>query len=283
MSVRLIQERLDSYACASAIGEDQALREITQEIVLASLGRTSFFDKAAFQGGTCLRIFHGVNRFSEDLDFALKQGDESFDLGMYLKIVGEDLNAFGYQIEVDDRGAVDDVVKKAFLKDDSIGRLLKLGFRPMSGPHRKIRIKLEVDSKPPSGAEYQVRMMDFPFPAAISLFDVPSLFAGKMHALLCRKYVKGRDWYDFLWYAARATKPNFRLLASALFQTGPWCGMQITVDQAWCHRELAAKIESLDFLQLQEDVRRFLKPVDLASLNFWTRDFFLQRASKLFS
>ena len=130
MNVRVVQERLNSYGCASVIEEEQALREITQEIVLAALGRTAFFDKAAFQGGTYLRIFHGVNRFSEDLDFALWVPDSNFELGGYLRVVVQDLAAFGYQIEIDDRGGLDEVVKKAFLKDDSIGRLLKLGFRP---------------------------------------------------------------------------------------------------------------------------------------------------------
>ena len=282
MSIRAIQDRLNSDGCASAIEEDQALREITQEIVLVALGRTAFFDKAAFQGGTCLRIFHGVNRFSEDLDFALKVPDSTFQLGGYLKTVVEDLGAFGYQIEIDDRGGVEDVVKKAFLKDDSIGRLLNLEFRPTSGPLKKIRIKFEVDSNPPSGATYEVKVMDFPFPAAVSLFDLPSLFAGKMHALLCREYVKGRDWYDFLWYAARTTKPNLCLLASSLNQTGPWAGHKLIVDEGWCHRELSRKIKSLDFLTLREDVRRFLRPVEAPSLSFWTSEFFLERATKLF-
>ena len=124
--------------------------------------------------------------------------------------------------------------------------------------------------------------MDFPFPAAVSLFDLPSLFAGKMHALLCREYVKGRDWYDFLWYAARSTRPNYELLSSALDQTGPWAGKKLFVDHSWCRRELSAKIESLNFSKLREDVKRFLKPVEMASLNLWTRAFFLDRAAKLF-
>jgi len=283
MSVRVVQERLNSYGCASASEEEQALREITQEIVLAALGRTAFFDKAAFQGGTCLRIFHGMNRFSEDLDFALRVPDRAFELQGYLKAVVEDLGAFGYQIQIDDRGGVDEVVKTAFLKDDSIGRLLNLGFRPKNGPLRKIRIKFEIDSNPPAGADYEVRVMDFPFPAAVSLFDLPSLFAGKMHALLCRKYVKGRDWYDFLWYATRSKRPNFELLSSALDQNGPWAGKELAVDRLWCSRELAAKLEMLDFMKLREDVKRFLKPVEVASLNLWTREFFLDRVDKLFS
>ena len=282
MSVRVIQERLSSYGCTSAIEEEQALREITQEIVLAALGRTAFFDKAAFQGGTCLRIFHGVNRFSEDLDFALRVPDSNFELGGYLRAVVQDLAAFGYQIEIDDRGGLDEVVKKAFLKDDSVGRLLKLGFRPKRGPMRKIRIKFEVDSNPPAGARYEVIVMDFPFPAAVSLFDLPSLFAGKMHALLCREYVKGRDWYDFLWYAARSTRPNFELLSSSLEQTGPWAGQSLHVDDSWCAKAMHEKISVLDFSRVRKDVRIFLKPVEQSSLQFWDRAFFSSLVGKVF-
>jgi len=109
---------------------------------------------------------------------------------------------------------------------------------------------------------------------AFSLFDLPSLFAGKMHAVLCREYVKGRDWYDFLWYAARSVRPNLILLAAALDQTGPWAGKTSFVDEAWCHRGMVEKIASMDFVKLREDVRRFLKPVEVASLNLWTREFF---------
>jgi hypothetical protein len=196
--------------------------------------------------------------------------------------VVQDLAAFGYQIEIDDRGGLDEVVKKAFLKDDSIGRLLKLGFRPKSGPMRKIRIKFEVDSNPSAGAAYEVKVMDFPFPAAVSLFDLPSLFAGKMHALLCREYVKGRDWYDFLWYLGKSVRPNFDLLAAALDQTGPWAGKKTVIDVEWCRGAMSEKIDSMDFSKLQEDVRRFLKPVELASLKLWTREFFLGRAAKIF-
>jgi hypothetical protein len=192
------------------------------------------------------------------------------------------LGAFGYQIKVDDRSAVDEVVKKAFLKDDSIGRLLKLDYRPKTDPLRKIRIKFEVDSNSPSGACYEVKVMDFPFPAAVSLFDLPSLFAGKMHALLCREYVKGRDWYDCLWYTGKSVQPNVDLLAAALEQTGPWAGKKPVVDEEWCFKALSEKIESIDFLRLQEDVRRFLKPVELASLKLWSREFFLGRAAKIF-
>ena len=163
MSVEMIQERLASYGCVSALEEDQALREISQEIILAGLGRTDFFNRAGFQGGTCLRIFHSLNRFSEDLDFALRQPHAAFELVPYLAEVRQELTAYGYKLEIDDRSSADQAVKKAFLKDDSLGTLLHLKYRPRSGPLRKLRVKLEVDTHPPAGASYQMPVLDYPF------------------------------------------------------------------------------------------------------------------------
>ena len=200
----MIQDRLGDYGCRSALEEEQALREITQEVVLAALGRTDFFTQAAFQGGTCLRIFHGLPRFSEDLDFALTASNSGFQLGPYLEAVSAELTAYGYALEIDERDK-SGALRTGFLKDDSLGGLLRLGYRPATGPLRRIRIKFEVDTHPPEGARYDMPILDFPFAAAVRVFDPPSLLAGKIHALLCRPYTKGRDWYDFIWYAARKT------------------------------------------------------------------------------
>lgn len=190
MSVSIVQSRLATYACASAMAEEQALREITQEIILAALGRTDFFGRAGFHGGTCLRIFHGLNRFSEDMDFALDTADPSFDWLPYLDQVCAELAAYGYGFEIEDRSKGGETVRMAFLKDDSLGKILRLEYRPCSGPQRKLRVKLEVDTRPPSGATYEMPVLDYPFPSAVRIFDLPSLFAGKMHALPCRRYVK---------------------------------------------------------------------------------------------
>ena len=283
MSVQMIQDRLDSFDCRSTIEEEQSLREITQEIVLAALGRTDFFQKAGFQGGTCLRIFHGMNRFSEDLDFALQAPDSAFVLGPYLDALTKELAAYGYGLEMDDRSKPDpdQAVRTAFLKDDSLGNLLQLAYRPATGPPRKLRIKLEVDVNPPGGASFETKYLDFPFPSAVCVFDPPSLFAGKLHALLCRKYIKGRDWYDFIWYTARKTPANYDLLASALAQLGPWKQQQLHVDRDWCFDQLRAKIEMTDWKRAREDVRRFVKPNEAPSLDLWSRDFFLAQCNKL--
>ena len=281
MSVKMIQDRLDSYGCRSALEEEQSLREITQEIVLAALGRTDFFQKAAFQGGTCLRVFHGMNRFSEDLDFALQEPDASLELRPYLDALGKELTAYGYELELADRSKLDQVVRMAFVKDDSLGNLLRLNYKPATGPLRKLRIKLEVDTRPPGGAKFETKYLDFPFPSAVCVFDLPSLLAGKFHALLCREYLKGRDWYDFIWYTARGTSANYALLTSALDQMGPWKGRGVRADPPWCIEQVRARIEATDWKHARDDVRRFVKPNELPSLDLWSREFFLAQADKL--
>lgn len=281
MSVKMIQERLDGYRCHSALEEEQALREITQEIALAALGRTDFFRKAAFQGGTCLRIFHGLNRFSEDLDFSLQQPDRQFVLKPYLESLARELTAYGYALEIEDRAKVEQAVQMAFVRDDSLGDLLRLSYKPATGPARKLRIKLEVDANPPAGAAVEMKYLDFPFPSAVCIFDLPSLFAGKMHALLCRDYLKGRDWYDFIWYTARKTPVNYSLLGAALEQMGPWRGREVQANRDWCVERLSERIASADWPEVREDVRRFVKPAELPALDLWSREFFLAQAEKL--
>jgi len=140
---------------------------------------------------------------------------------------------------------------------------------------------LEVDTNPPSGASYVMPILDYPFPSAIRIFDLPSLFAGKVHALLCRNYLKGRDWYDFIWYTARKATINHALLSAALDQTGPWKNQHIVTDNAWCKERLGAAIESLDWRQAREDIRRFVKPVEQPSLELWSREYFLAQCQKL--
>lgn len=281
MSIALIQERLAGYDCTSTLKEDRAIREITQEVVLAALARTDFFRHAAFQGGTCLRIVHGLGRFSEDLDFALRTADTAFRLEPYLPAIRREMAAYGYAIEFGDRSRVDQAVRTAFLKDDSIGELLQLEYRPRTGPARMIRIKLEVDTKPPAGGTFETCYLDFPFPQAVVAHDPPSLFAGTLHALLCRRYLKGRDWYDFIWYTSRRTPVNYRLLGSALDQAGPWAGSAPDVDRRWCVKALEATIGAIDWSRARDDVRAFLRAADLPALDIWGRDFFLTQSEKL--
>jgi len=281
MSIKMIQERLNSYDCKSEIEEEQAIREITQEVALAALGRTDFFKHAAFQGGTCLRIFYGLNRFSEDMDFILKEPDRSFELKPHLHALTDELTAYGYNIEMADRSKMDVTVRKAFLKDDSIGKVLQLNYGSQTGPLRKIRIKFEVDTNPPSGSELEIKYHDFPFVSSVVVQDKPSLFAGKVHALLCRKYIKGRDWYDLLWYTSQGVAINYQFLSAALNQQGPWQGQNVQVDLNWCRSGLGNAIESMDWKATALDVRRFVRIAEQPSLDLWSKDLFLAQLEKL--
>lgn len=281
MSIKLIQERLNSYNCRTEIEEQQAIREITQEVVLAALGRGDFFKHALFQGGTCLRIFYGLNRFSEDLDFILRQPEPSFQLKDHLQHMTDELSAYGYKIEITDRSMSDATVKKAFLKDSSIGKIILLKHANQSGPLAHIRIKLEVDTNPPSGSGEELKYLDFPFISAVSVQDKPSLFAGKIHALLCRDYIKGRDWYDFLWYTGQGTAINYTFLSSAINQQGQWKEQNIITDKKWVLAELEKKIVSLDWKKAAEDVRRFIRANEQPSLALWSKELFLHQLAKM--
>ena len=280
MSIKIIQERFDTYQCASQQEEENALREISQEIALAALSRADFFKKAAFQGGTCLRIFYGVERFSEDLDFSLKNPSRRFSLEPYIKNMALEFKAYGYRLEVSDRSKAKDTVKKCFLKDDSLGKILNLTHLKGVTNARKIKIKLEVDTNPPAGSGFMNKFLDFPFPFAVTLQDMPSLFAGKSHALLCREYVKGRDWHDFIWYISRRVKMNWEFLSSAIRQQGPWKGQNIEIDRGWYIKEMAKEIEGIDWKTAKEEMRRFLKPSAMAGLDVWGKEFFLSRLQK---
>jgi predicted nucleotidyltransferase component of viral defense system len=277
MSIKIIQDRLDSYQCKSALEEEQALREITQEIALAALARSDFFKFAAFHGGTCLRIFYGTNRFSEDFDFLLKERNENFSLQPYLKGLSDELLAYEYQLEVVDRSKADSAVKKAFIKDSSVGKVLQLNHLRADRSMRKIRIKLEIDTNPPESSGYEIKYLDFPFVSSVTVQDLPSLFAGKIHALLCREYAKGRDWYDFIWYTSRGVQINYQFLASALKQQGPWQGQELDVNKEWCLKTLRDRICSLDWQEAKDDIKRFIQQKELVSIELWSKELFLDR------
>jgi hypothetical protein len=195
--------------------------------------------------------------------------------------LAQELSAYGYKLEATDRSRADIAVRKAFIKDDSIGKVLHLNHAGKTGPLRRISIKLEVDTNPPAGSGAEIKYLDFPFIASIAVQDKPSLFAGKMHALLCRPYIKGRDWYDFLWYTSMRVPINYAFLAAALKQQGPWKDESIDVDKAWCKEALGKAIQSLDWKRTADDVRRFVRPSELPSLDLWSAELFLMQLKKL--
>ena len=279
MSVQVIQEKLLSYHCQTILEQENALKEIAQEIALMSLSRAGFFRVAAFQGGTCLRILYGLERFSEDLDFVLEKPDKTYDWEVYVKSMQHEFSAYGYKLEVTNKSKTEKAVRSAFLKADSEGGILVLKDARTNRP--KLQIKLEIDTNPPEGSTYDLKYLDFPLPYSIQTQDLPSLFASKSHALLCREYAKGRDWFDFLWYVSRNTLINFTLLQNALHQKGPWEKKDILVTKDWFLQELKTKIIKMNWSDARKDVARFLRPRELLTLDLWSKEFFLSRVDKM--
>lgn len=279
MSIELIQQRLITYQCQTVIDQENALKEIAQEIALMGLSRAGFFKSAAFQGGTCLRILYGLNRFSEDLDFVLERPDKYFEWGTYLQSMQQEFQTYGYTLEIIHKEKMDKAVKSTFLKMESLGGVMIVKDLRTNRP--AVRIKLEIDTNPPEGSITELKYLDFPLPYAINVQTVESLFAGKIHALLCRPYTKGRDWFDFVWYVARNTHINFTLLQHAIDQKSPWERLSVIVDVSWVCEKLTEKIGMTNWTEAKKDIARFLRPNEISSLEVWSKEFFLSRVEKL--
>lgn len=276
----IIQNRLDNYyAIKTADDELNALKEITQEVTLYALYKVGFFEEACFIGGTCLRIVHSSDRFSEDLDFSTRAVTSSFNLDMYLEKAMEVMKPYGYDLTIDEKDLKDKSIQSRFLKDDSIKKVLT--FKHRQDQRQKIKVKVEIDTQPPSGAVEKVEYIDFPDDFQILAYDIPSLMSGKIHALLCRSYVKGRDWHDLSWYLKNNHSPNLKLLENALKQLGPWKGDDIQVNEIFLKDALIRKVKSLNWKDIKEDVRKFLNPEKAHSLELWGPEFFENKLNKL--
>lgn len=278
--IEMIQQRLDGYRATNPVEEEQALKEILQEVALYALWRAGFFEVAAFQGGTSLRILHKLPRFSEDLDFILKEPDTGFEWGGYLEQLIAGLQEFGLQSEVIDKSHMDQNIRKALVKDNSVAQQLNLAFY-QGHADRKLKIKLEIDVNPPAGSGYEYAYLDFPLDFEVCHQDLSSNFALKIHALLCRPYLKGRDWYDFNWYVKQKISPNLPHLQAALFQYGPWQGEQLDVDANWLCKALSEKISQIDWADAVQDVERFLNVAEKQSLKLWSARFFISKIESL--
>jgi len=278
--IDLIQNRLLEYKPAGALDEENALKEIMQEIVLFALWRAAFFSIAAFQGGTSLRILHGLNRFSEDLDFILLKPDPQFKWQPFLDDIARTCEDFGIEPELLDRQRMDKNVKTALIKDTSIANQLNLHlYNQQRG--KKLTIKLKVDTNPPEGSSLGYTYLSFPVDYEVCHQDLNSNFALKIHALLCRPFLKGRDWYDFNWYVAKGVAPNRDLLENALTQYGPWQGKAISIENNWLFNNLRKKITSINWTDAADDVARFLKPIERSSLQLWSEQFYLHKLEQL--
>lgn len=277
----VIEEMLKSYQVDNIYDRKNAMKEIMQEIVLCGLSRAGFFKEAAFYGGTALRIFYGLDRFSEDLDFSLEQINLDFDLCSYFPVLEKEVKAFGLNVEIQEKEKTKDSnIRSAFLKGNTKEHLLLFyADERLVGTVAKnevVKIKFEVDTNPPAFATYEHKYRLLPVPYEIRLYDMPSLFAGKFHAVICRGWqsrIKGRDLYDYIFYLSKAVTVNQKHLRARLIDSG-----YISENQECTLEEIKTmlknRFDSIDFLQARKDVEPFIR--DTSVLDIWSSDFFKQ-------
>ncbi|MBN9383428.1 MAG: nucleotidyl transferase AbiEii/AbiGii toxin family protein [Chitinophagaceae bacterium] len=273
----MINEWLESYNPANRDQATAALREIMQQVALAGLYRTGFYEKAAFYGGTALRIFYGLDRFSEDLDFSLLADDPEFSFKPYMDAIITEFKSQGMEVSVKEKEKkIQTNVESAFLRSETIWNELVLeGIVPEQGMKQiaNIKIKIEVDKRPPSGFETEEKLLTQPFSFYVKCFGLPYLFAGKMHALLFRKWqnnVKGRDWYDMEWYIKKGVILSLSHFLYRAISSGDWNKDIIT--SAEFFRLLNDKIDSVKMERVKEDVSRFIP--DPAKIAIWSPKYF---------
>lgn len=281
-----LQAMLARYTRGSADEHINALREVLQELVLLGLWRGKFFEHAAFYGGTALRILYGLDRFSEDMDFSLRSPDDSFSLERYHPYIKKELSSWGFTAALETRKkAAPSSVESAFLKANTREQLLVIDAAEQIAasvhPGKTLKIKIEVDTDPPREFDTETRLCLQPIPFSVVAYTPPSLFAGKMHALLCRGWgnrVKGRDWYDLVWYVGRNTELDLNHLEVRMRQSGHYSDEASITEEKF--REIVEeKISSLNVDKAKADVVRFLP--DASALDIWSRDFFMAVAEKV--
>ena len=273
-----ISNMLSSYKLNTEVDRENALKEIIQNIALLGLQAGGFFQHAAFYGGTALRICHNLNRFSEDLDFCLNQPDEKFTFKPYFESIQKALENYGFSSELMEKEKkILTTVKSAFVKQNTYAGLVTIGLaRSNAHPDKKVKIKLEVDTQNPNGAGYEKKLVLSPIPFQVTILDMPSLFAGKLHAVLAREYknrVKGRDFFDWLFYAQKRSKVNFDYLSAKLLDSKHIEQPLKNMDEL--KKLLHAKIDSTDFAKAKDDVQPFVsREVFELSIANWEKDFF---------
>jgi predicted nucleotidyltransferase component of viral defense system len=275
----VITRMLERYECRNVDDYVRALREIMHEIALLGLWRSKFFEKAAFYGGTALRILYGMDRFSEDLDFSLLKPMPDFDISRYISSLEREIRSFGFEANVSIReNKTESAVQSVFLKADTLKHLLIIRTAEeiprQVPPGQVMKIKIEVDTDPPPGFETENKFLLQPVSFSVRTFVLADLFAGKMHAVLCRQWksrVKGRDWYDLVWYAANHPELHLKHLEQRMIQSGHLkAGERMTKDRFFSFMSKA--IDKLDISQATREVEPFVKNPE--SLKVWSKAFF---------
>ena len=270
---------LQKYNNRNTLDYKNALKEIIQEIALLGLYKSGFFRKSAFYGGSALRIFYGLERFSEDIDFSLIVPDNNFSLTPYCNSVKDELAAYGFEMEVMEKEKSNKSnIESAFIKGGTLMNLLKISSvnPPVSGinSNEMLKIKMEIDINPPAGASTEIKYNLNPVPYNVRMYTLPSLFAGKIHSILYRNWkirVKGRDLFDYIWFLSRNVEVNLFHLSERMKQSGH-LQTEETLDIISLLKLLNEKFDFIDYKQATNDVKRFIK--DPSQLNLWSKEFF---------
>ncbi len=281
-----IELMLEPYNVQNLYDKKNAMKEIMQEIVLCGLSRAGFFKKAAFYGGTALRIFHGLDRFSEDLDFSLDTKDPSFNLAAYFPTLQKEVQSFGLNVEISEKKkSKESAFRSAFVKGNTQEHLMLFYAGDSSADsvakNEVIKIKFEVDTDPPAFATYEHKYKLLPVPYEVRLYDMPSLFAGKIHAVLARAWrnrIKGRDLYDYVFYLSRNTPVNLPHLIQRLYDSETISDDQsLTLDDI--KQMLYERFDSINYAQAKQDIAPFIH--DPSVLDIWSAEFFCQITENL--
>ncbi len=274
-----IKIMLGKYSLKSSDDYENALKEIIQEIALLGLWRSKFFEKAAFYGGTALRILYGLDRFSEDIDFSLLQPDKSFKIANYISALEKELTSLGFNAEINYKDKKSDTnIESAFIKAGTLKNLLVVEtpaqYLRKIHSARLLKVKIEVDIDPPLGFKTEAKYLLNPIPFSVNTYKIPYLFAGKMHAILYRKWktrVKGRDWYDLVWYIRNNFNLDLAHLEKRMKQSGHFPQRE-TLDVEKFIGLVIQQIDNIDFEEAKRDVLPFLKDPD--SVRIWKKNFF---------
>lgn len=268
----IFNQMLSGYDITTEQQKRNAIFEVNQQVILAGLYNGGFFNEAAFYGGTCLRIFHGLQRFSEDMDFSLLAPNENFDFTQYFQPIIDQFALVGREVEIRKKDKKNfGKVESAFLKDNT--DVYDITFQT----EKSVKIKIEVDTQPPLKFKTEQKLLLLPQSFMTRCFTLSTLFAGKMHALVYRAWknrVKGRDWYDFEWYVRHNISLDFTHLCARALQFN-----QEELDKETFLQKLNERLATADINQVKADVLPFVR--NPKELDIWSNDYFLQLAKMI--
>lgn len=279
----VLEQMLSKYKTDNVEEKKNALKEIVQEVALCGLSRAGFFKNVAFYGGTALRIFYGLDRFSEDLDFSLIEPNENFELQKYFSSLEKELSSLGLHFSVEEKVKTQDsAIKSAFLNGNTKEHILSIYGTDLNiNSNEVIKIKFEIDTNPPPLSTFENKYRLLPSPYQVKLYDMPSLFAGKLHAVICRSWgnrIKGRDLYDYVFYLANNAAVNLPHLRARLEDTGI-----LTENDTFELNELQTMLKdrfaTIDFELAKQDVLPFV--ADKSKLELWSKEFFIDITQNL--